>query len=258
LFKNSEFMGSQHTLNITYQTPQETLQETPTVLPTTEPGTATFSYTVATGDLPTFDGVPLSQSFVALLYASGLNTTAIPAIISYRIKKNGASLVTSTATAAASQYWTLCLFNASLVGVVAGDVLDVYLWQTTTNALGWSWQGFAVNVSRIQVEKASKLHLNMIYTISGSYPIFINGTVYSSGSNVVTPAQSSGAVTMSLSNTRTFNAIRFYSTGSYAYRAYYGDLSASCFIANHASNHPYYYNNYKITSLSWIPSIDVP
>lgn len=260
MFKRGESMaavyGPQKTINITYATPRETLQGTPTILATSEPGTVTFSYTIQQSDLPAFDGIPLSCSNMAIVFASGRNTTASLATINYRIKKNGVSLTTGSQSVTASQYWTLQLLDPSLIGVSVSDVIDVYLWQTTANALNWDWNGLAINITRIKLEPSNRVFINKKYTVSSTFPVFSSG-INAGLSSPRIPVEGGNASYPSFSSTTTVKAMVCNSTYN-SLRQYIGDEASYVYVNNNVTYHPYYSVNAKVVSISWIPSISVP
>jgi hypothetical protein len=139
----AELLSSAKTLNISYVTPQETLLDTPETLPTTEPSTGQVQYTVASVDLPTLSLPIPSKIWVGLVYAAGKAVTA--ATISWRMKKNGASVATGTISVAANTFWTLC---TGFSGVAVGDVLEIALWSNVADS-NWDYKAYQVQVSRI-------------------------------------------------------------------------------------------------------------
>lgn len=144
MVRETPLLGSLKTCNITYQTPQETLQGTPTTLPTSEPGTPQIGYTVASGDLPTLSVIQVSLYYFALLYGAGKFVTA--GTLSWRMKKNGASVATGTASVAANTYYTV---NACFVGVAVGDLLELALWSNQTDS-NWDYNAYFVACSRLK------------------------------------------------------------------------------------------------------------
>ena len=81
-------IGPRKELNITYKNPDETLQGTPTVLGTTEPGGYTFSYTVdGTNHLPVLDLPEVTYQNTCFVMASGRNLTASNQTLNYRVLK---------------------------------------------------------------------------------------------------------------------------------------------------------------------------
>lgn len=109
-------------------TPQETLLGTPETLPTTEPATPQAGYTLASSDMPAFSFFYTSK-YVAIVYAAGKFVTA--GTLSWRMKKNGASVSTGTTAVAANNYYTV---SAYFYDVVQGDVLEIALWSNKTDS----------------------------------------------------------------------------------------------------------------------------
>ena len=149
-------LTSRKILNITYQTPQETLLGTPETLPTTEPATPQISYTVASGDLPTFNIPLFKKIWVAYLIGAGKAVTA--ATIYYRMKKNGASVKTGSSTVAADTFYT---WNCHFFDVAVGDVLEIALWSSVADS-NWDYKAYHVVVSRIIPDVKVRLLKNFV------------------------------------------------------------------------------------------------
>lgn len=257
--QRADLMGTRHTLNITYPTPQETLAGSPTLLPTSEPASATFSYTVAAGDLPTFDGVPTNTYYLALVYAGGKNTDASNnRTLCYRIKKNGTSIYTSTSlTVTANLNWTLSIYGANLNPVTVGDVFEVYLWQVTTNALNWDYNAFCVDVSRIQVDSIGKLIANAVYTYTQRPSLTLGSTPTPYTTQGVTVYIQGGSGTDGYKKDLsgfTFAGIRQHSTYNMYRSSSDGIYPWSEEIQSHASLKPRYYANRAISKIEWTPT----
>ena len=140
---------SNKTLNITYQTPQETLLATPDTLPTSEPATPQVSYTVDSAWLPALNIQPSSKVYVAQLHAAGKCPTA--ATVSWRMKKNGASVATGTISVATANYYYNIMPN--FYDVAVGDVLEVALWSNQTNSQ-YDYKACAISISRVIIINA--------------------------------------------------------------------------------------------------------
>lgn len=169
-------LGPRKEINITYKDPVETYQTGRGALGTTEPATPTFSYTLsATTHLASVDK-PIIYSNLAILHVGGQNLTALSQYISYRVYKNSTEIIaTGTQTVTASQYWTLRLTDADLVGVLAGDVIDVMLWSTNADALEWQYDAIGCMITRIKpFNDSRKILFNVTYN-GVSYPVFTSG-----------------------------------------------------------------------------------
>ncbi len=162
-------LTSRKVLDITYQTPQETLLGTPVTLPTSEPGTPQVSYTVASGDLPTLSITPFSKTWISYVYAAGKFVTA--GILSWRMKKNGSSVRTGTLSVAANTYYTLtaCFFN-----IAVGDVLEIALWSNQTDS-NYDYKAFFVVVDRVSVWNKRRLYAPCNFTGVEAKPVLTLG-----------------------------------------------------------------------------------
>jgi hypothetical protein len=250
-------VGVRKEVNITYKTLDETLLGTAEAIPNAEPATAQISYTVsATTHLPEMDANVAFQS-VGTLYVGGRNLTASARTLSYRILKNGTSLVTGTVSCVASQYWSLKLVHASLIGVVAGDVIDVKLWCADATWLNWSYKHFACMPTRIKLfNDARKVAFNVLYYDGGVlYPIPTLGPVpysYSTGlpqpygcrsdaTNITFATSQSNLKLMAQKEDANFGILRVYS----------GDVYTTIEVACHATRMPYTHRNCKTTKIAW-------
>jgi len=136
-------LTSRKILNITYQTPQETLLGTPETLPTTEPATPQIGCTVASADLPTFSITPYSKVFIAAMYGAGKFVTA--GTVYWRTKKNSVSVATGSLAVTANTFYTV---NAFFYDIAVGDVLEIALWSTVTDS-NWDYKAYQIQVSRV-------------------------------------------------------------------------------------------------------------
>jgi len=178
--KLTPLLTSLKTLNITYQTPQETLLGTPETLPTSEPGTPQISYTVAAGDLPSLSITPYSEKWVAFVIGAGKVVTA--ATINYRMKKNGASVKTGTLSVAANYFYTI---QAQFYDVAVGDVLELALWSNQTDS-NWDYKAFWVQVTRIvPINKPRLLYPCNFGTVIAN-PTLALGNPYAMGAGTLT------------------------------------------------------------------------
>jgi hypothetical protein len=158
--KLTPLAGPLKTLTITLQSPQETLQGTPTTLPTSEPseGNEQITCTVQSSDLPTFSVSPGSKVWVAYVYAGGKFVTA--GSLYWRMKKNGVSVANGSGTVSANLYYTrlFCFYN-----VEVGDVLKISLWSNRSDS-NWDYNAYFVYPTRICVSSRLRAMLNVTYT----------------------------------------------------------------------------------------------
>jgi len=132
------------TLEITYPSADETLLATPVTLPTSEPASPQISYTVQQSHFPSFSFPPLQKRHIALLYGAGKFTTA--GTVYWRMKKNGGSVHTGSASVGANTFYTIsCFFG---VDVAVGDVLELALWSNQTDS-NWDYKALQVLATRV-------------------------------------------------------------------------------------------------------------
>jgi hypothetical protein len=249
-------VGIRKEVNITYKTLDETLLGTPLAVPNAEPATAQISYTVdATTHLPTM-GANVAFQSVGMLCVAGLNLTASARTISYRILKNAASIDTGTKSCVESQYWTLRLCNASLAGLVAGDVIEVKLWCADATWLTWNYKYFACAPTRIKLfNDARKVALNVVYTDGGIYyplPTLGNSPnqIAAIGASIygVSPSTLGTAITYA---TNAIIGLQKEEATYGVFRAGLGDSGALVTIQCHATRQPYYNASFKVTKIAW-------
>lgn len=238
--------GTQKTFAITIAAPRETLDGSPTVLPTTEPATSQISFTVQTSDLPTITPSPNSMKYVAILYGAGKNTDAASQTVSYRILKNGVSVATGSITATpTNNFYTVSCYQ--FYDVVVGDVLELRLWATSAN-VNYDYYAIAVLPTRVSFGKAY-LNKDVVYG-SAVTALLISGTpnAVSSPQPYIYPTTSN---TLNLFSAGiTVNALNWHSTYN-AFQAYHGDNQLGVIGGNHATNRPSYRGGTTISSISF-------
>ncbi len=140
---NAQIMSARKVFDFTYQTPQETLLGTPQTLPTSEPATPQVSYTVASGDLPSVS-IPLAgNKWIGMVIGAGQFVTA--GTLSWRMKKNGASVNTGTLSVSANYYYTV---QAWFYDVSVGDVLEIALWSSVADSK-YDYKAYQIHITRI-------------------------------------------------------------------------------------------------------------
>jgi hypothetical protein len=169
------------TLNITYQTPQETLLETPETLPTTEPETPQISYTVAEADLPTFNMQPFKKTWVAYLIAAGKVVTG--ATIYFRMKKNGESVASGSSSITANYFYTR---NCYFYDVAVDDVLEIALWSNRTDS-NWDYKACQVQVTRLILQDKPRLLVPCAFAALTPQPSLTLGNPSISATNPLCP-----------------------------------------------------------------------
>jgi hypothetical protein len=230
------------TLNITYQTPQETLLGTPETLPTSEPGTPQIGYTVASDDLPTFNISPYQKNWVAIVIGAGKAVTA--ATIYWRMKKNGASVGTSSGSVSANNYYTI---HAYFFDVAVGDVLELALWSNQTDS-NWDYKAYQIQVSRLILLNTPRLLSPCNFAALATHPALTLGNPsYISGS--LYPMHCDARLLL-ITSPASYDFL--YPKNTYGmFQIYYGDyyyINTSS-IRTSSTYRPYYYRNYVPTQI---------
>jgi hypothetical protein len=238
----SPLFTSLKTLNITYQTPQETLLGTPETLPTSEPATPQISYTVASGDLPTFNLTPYQKKWVAIVIGAGKAVTA--ATIYWRMKKNGASVNTGSSSVSAGYYYTRqCFFY----DVAVGDVLELALWSSVSDS-NWDYKAYQIQVSRVILLNKPRLLSPCNFAALTTQPALTLGSPSFTNYNLY-PFHCDNA----LPNINAAISYQFlYPKDTCGmFEPYYGDAysSNSSTVRTSTTYRPYYYRNYVPTQI---------
>jgi hypothetical protein len=230
------------TLNITYQTPQETLLGTPETLPTSEPATPQIRYTVAESDLPTFNMPPYQKKWVAIVIGAGKAVTA--ATIYYRMKKNGASIASGSSSVSANYFYTrqCCFYD-----VAVGDVLELALWSDQVDSY-WDYKAYQIQVSRVILFDKPRLLSPCKFAALTTHPALTLGSPGYAIGNLY-PCFHDDLLT-AISSPTSYDF--FYPKDTYGmFRLTYGDYSYPNGSINKTSTtyRPYYSRNYVPTQI---------
>ena len=242
MVKITPLLTSLKTLNITYQTPQETLLGTPETLPTAEPATPQISYTVASGDLPTFNIQPFKKIWVAYLIGAGKAVTA--ATIYWRMKKNGASVSTGSGSVAANTFYT---WNCYFYNVAVGDVLEIALWSNQTDS-NWDYKAYQILVTRLILLNKPRLLMPCNFAALAEHPTLTLGNPSRSVAGFY-PHHEDALRSITLVTTATSYPSLCPKDTYGLFEIYRGDESSSnsALIRTSSIYRPYYYNN-------WVPT----
>jgi len=230
-------------LDITYQTPQETLLGTPETLPTAEPATPQIGYTVAQDDLPAFSITPYQKKFIAILIGAGKTVTA--ATIYYRMKKNGASVTTASGGISANTFYT---WNCYFYNVAVGDVLELALWSNQTDS-NWDYKAYQIQVSRLILLNKPRLLLPCNFAAVALHPILTLGNPYVYITGSLYPNHTDHNLPL-ISDATSYEAL--YPKDTYGiYHTNYGDegYANSSVLRTSTTRRPYYYCNYVPTQI---------
>jgi hypothetical protein len=169
-------VGSLKDLTMTLS-PAETLSETPESLPTSEPANAQVSYTFSSVvHLPQCSFKPAAYANVCMVYASGKFATA--GTLSWKTKKNGASVSTGTKAVGANNYYTV---SAWFLGVVDGDVLEISLWSDQSDG-NWDYKALCDYLIKVNFFQKNKAYRD-IFILSEPAPVLSQGNPW--GDNVL-------------------------------------------------------------------------
>jgi hypothetical protein len=244
--------GSRKTLNFTYQNPQETLLSTPETLPTSEPATAQISYTVQDGYLPATSLSLASKKYIAYLIGAGKFTTA--GTLGWRMKKNGSSVATSSASVSANTFYTLCAFFHD---VALNDTLEIALWSNQTDS-NWDYKACSIYLSRPLPFNVSLLSPVNFTGYTTSYPNLTLGSPSVQGSDTYWIFVSeNGYMWGNMFYSAVPKTVNYmYNTlagGGYLLRVVSGDESNknNAVIYQHASYRPYYRRPCLPTSINF-------
>ena len=236
-------LTSRRVLNITYKTPLETLLSVPETLPTSEPVTPQIGYTVATIHLPTFDIPPYRKIWIACLYGAGYFPSA--GVLYWRMKKNGVSVASGTASVPAGYYYTV---NAFFYDVAVGDLLELALWSSVTDS-NWDYKAYQVQVTRVILFNKPRLLFPCNFAVLSAQPFLSLGTPHVTVTVALYPCNDDKALTGITSGT-VFTSL--YVGDIYGiFRIGYGDYSTSntAVVSTSPSYRPYYYRNYAPTQI---------
>jgi hypothetical protein len=230
------------TLNITYQTPQETLLGTPETLPTSEPATPQIGYTVAEADLPTFNMSAYQKKWVAIVVGAGKAVTA--ATIYFRMKKNGASVNTGSSSVSANNFYTRqCFFY----DVTVGDVLELALWSSVSDS-NWDYKAYQIQLSRLILLNKPRLLSPCNFAALATHPVLTSGNPSSTSSSLnIYHLDLSFLI---INGATSFDV--FYPKNTYGmFRVNYGDYtgSNSSVLRTSSTYRPFYYCNYVPTQI---------
>lgn len=250
--------GTLKTFSLTYPTPYESLQGTPISVPNVGslPGTPLASYTVQSSDFPTISPSPVSTKYTGILVISGKNTDSSARTVNFQINKNGSNTVASSFSANASSYWTQTIYK--FMDVVAGDVLDIYLYCSASALINYDYVSFFIIPTQLLLSNASIVK-DVSFTIAPSvtlasgtpsvsftgvwyvYPSTnVSGTGFALGMN----ANASGMTFSPLANIYAFGRSAYGDANGYGNGIYNT-------LVNHATNHPNYNRNYVPTAISF-------
>lgn len=167
-------VGTKESYTITRPAPTENSGLT-TVLPTSEPGTSQIIVTVASGDFYLPAG--LAAPYIGVILAQVLNNDGPSRTLSWRMIKNGSSVVTSTLSVFTTQRGRVQAFFSPTavsgdnqgVAVVAGDVIELRLWSaSSTNVQLVYWTYYLLDTRTRPTEAQAVMEASIVVTAGGT------------------------------------------------------------------------------------------
>lgn len=177
------------TINITYTAPRETVLETPETLASSEPTTASASFTVLNSDLPTFDMALTSVKYTGTLLVGGKNNSASSKTVNYSVSKNGSVVRTGSTSVPAGYYY--CLDSYNFFNINVNDVIEAKVWCDSTVDL--RYKAFFIQPTRVQTEGNTKhklitdlnfTYINNQFSTNNTAPYGIGSCYNSTGNNL--------------------------------------------------------------------------
>ena len=237
---------ARQTLNITMQTPYEELLGTPVDLPTTEPGTAQYEWTIASGDLPVFSITHKSVVWVAHFYAAGKNVSGASRTVYYRMVKNGSNVKTGSGSVSDNYFYT---WNCYFYNVAVGDVLGIKLWAAAAG-VNRDYQARQIQPTRLAIVADGEIMKPLNYSSITDHPVLSLGSPSCSGTYAFAVYLPGTTAKTSLGSSSAISELRHHATYK-LFRITRGDASYadSIQVKIATTYRPYYYRNYLPTQI---------
>jgi len=217
---------------------------TPETLPTAEPTTPQIGYTVQDSDLPVLSLNCYKKVYVAVVFGAGKFPTT--GLLYYRMKKNGASVYSSSSYVLANYYYTV---QAFFFDVKVGDLLELAFWSSVSDS-NWDYKAFHVLVTRVIVLNKPRLMapcnfaaLSIQPVLTLGNPTYTTHALYPYHDDISLPSFT-GATSYTF----------LYPKDTYGiFRIYFGDYSNpnTATVRTSSTNRPYYYCNYVPTQINF-------
>lgn len=238
-------LTEQKTITISYPTPTETLQGTPTTLPTSEPGTPQVSYTVAATDPPTIGLTLYSKVLIGVVIAGGKVNTA--ATISWRMKHNGSSVTTGSTSVAASTYYTI---QAFFYNCAVGDTLQISLWSNESDS-NWDYNTYYVHFTRLVIWNKIRMLVNVSFVTLVQTPVLASGNP--SGTSYSSYAYSNDLMYDAMQTAGPFTFSALYAGTTYGFFVEpLGDIynANNAYFRTSSTYRPLYYSPFEPTKIT--------
>ena len=213
-----------------------------------------MTYTVASGDLPTFSPEPKSKVWVGILIPAGRNVSGDTRRLYWKMYKNGGFVAEgSKGYIYANDYWTI---SAAFFDVAVDDLLEIALWGDAADALNYNYRAEQVLFSRLKLVDDGEVHKPIEYQSPVQHPALSQGNsaygvfyqthacfqAISGGGESVYAYVGPGPDKTSVPVYRHHETYK-------AWRLMFGDLSQQdgAYVRKDATRQPYYSSN-------WVPT----
>jgi len=215
------------------------LLDTPVDLPTSEPDTPQYEWTVAGGDLPAFSLTLKSVKYIGCFYAAGKNVSGATRTVYIRMTKNGSSVSTANSSVGDATFYTRSCF---FYDIAVSDVLGIKLWANDTG-VNRDYQARQVHPSRIFLLPEAELMKPLDFTTVVVHPTLVLGNPGGSKTNFLVYFPNVSLQT-GVDASSKVEELRQHSTYG-IYRLGYGDAttSNSSNTGISATQRPRYYQN---------------
>lgn len=201
--RDAALVGTLQTWTCTVATPQETTLASGSylTLPTAEPATPQFSYTIATSDMPVVSGGTFR--IVPALAFAGFWTSGAGTTLSYRYERVRGGVTTSllagaVPAAGTNNYFTSYIAGNTSADSVVGDTVQLKVWAPAGVVADMRWYALQVLPTRMVPHlTGAKTYADMTLTFDRS-PAMLGGvtpTIASSPSHNIHPFDTVAATT---------------------------------------------------------------
>lgn len=243
--------GALKTYTFTYPAPVvNDFSGSPLTLPTSEPGTAQFSYTIQASDFPTITPAPTSVKFLVCAINAG-RVPASTTTLNYRILKNGASVTTGNMPSiTANNYWTFTHWR--WFDVQVGDVIEVKTWSNIAGAT-YDYSAVLIQPTQVYLSKPNAVLSDVTIVIPNAIPITGGTSGVWTSSNVSFYPANTALTPLGLANATHTLPVFMPHAGQGFFKAGNGDVNGQSVSGNgsHGSVKPFYQRNYMPSSISF-------
>lgn len=158
------------TLDFDYKK-EETLLESPELLPTSKPSTPQVSYVVTKSSLP-LSSPCYKMVLIAYLIVAGKYVTS--GNLNFDMRRNNNPVYGGGFAISANTFYTL---NCYFYNVQVNDTLSLYLWSNQTDS-NWDYKALQVQVSQLNPLKRTKVLSDVTYTFGYQPVLTLGNPVY--------------------------------------------------------------------------------